>query len=228
MFRQTLTCNPACPRPLPPSCRHGDVPEALAAVAGSLQDGSHPRPPAQMPRELEKALVAAAFPDYDRKVCVQGLGVRPGPTVDQEELLAGQQSGGPPCASPAEGHAASSRARPPAPPPPPHTHTHCSGACPPLQVRPSTCVARQCGNMYTASIWSGIPQVCVGGGRAAAGPACGGGGCGLLNGAGGTFGAASMLRCDKLAHRLCVPWCLGVSLRGLPTQIPPHPTTLRS
>jgi hydroxymethylglutaryl-CoA synthase len=27
------------------------------------------------------------------------------------------------------------------------------------KVRPSTCVARQCGNMYTASIWSGIPQL---------------------------------------------------------------------
>lgn len=26
-------------------------------------------------------------------------------------------------------------------------------------VRPSTCVARQCGNMYTASIWSGIAQL---------------------------------------------------------------------
>ncbi|EFN59211.1 hypothetical protein CHLNCDRAFT_138158 [Chlorella variabilis] len=72
---------------------HGEVPEALAACGADLRDGSHPRPPMQMPRDLDKALVAAAFATYDRK------------------------------------------------------------------VRPSTCVARQCGNMYTASIWSGIPQL---------------------------------------------------------------------
>lgn len=74
-------------------CKHGEVPEALAACGADLRDGSHPRPPMQMPRDLDKALVAAAFATYDRK------------------------------------------------------------------VRPSTCVARQCGNMYTASIWSGIPQL---------------------------------------------------------------------
>ena len=46
----------------------------------------------------------------------------------------------------------------PAPTPPPNPTA-------PLlaQVRPSTCVARQCGNMYTASIWSGIPQVSLDG-----------------------------------------------------------------
>lgn len=48
-----------------------------------------------------------------------------------------------------------------------HFTAHHSPCCPSLsaplclslQVRPSTCVARQCGNMYTASIWSGISQV---------------------------------------------------------------------
>ncbi|KAI3433351.1 hypothetical protein D9Q98_003169 [Chlorella vulgaris] len=74
--------------------RHGEVPESLASCADcDLRDGSHPRQAAQMPGDLEKALVAHAFPAYDAK------------------------------------------------------------------VRPSTCVARQCGNMYTASIWSGISQL---------------------------------------------------------------------
>ncbi|PSC76306.1 hydroxymethylglutaryl-synthase [Micractinium conductrix] len=75
-------------------CKYGDVPATLAGTAGGdLKDGSHPRPPMQMPTELERALVTYSFPTYDKK------------------------------------------------------------------VRPSTCVARQCGNMYTASIWSGIPQL---------------------------------------------------------------------
>ncbi|KAL4431198.1 hypothetical protein ABPG75_006454 [Micractinium tetrahymenae] len=75
--------------------KHGEVPEALAAAAAGhdLKDGTHPRPPMQMPAGLDKALVGFSFPTYDQK------------------------------------------------------------------VRPSTCVARQCGNMYTASIWSGIPQL---------------------------------------------------------------------
>ena len=34
-----------------------------------------------------------------------------------------------------------------------------SPTCCPLQVRPSSCVQRQCGNMYTASVWSGIVQI---------------------------------------------------------------------
>ncbi len=45
------------------------MPEALAAAAAGqdLKDGSHPRPPMQMPSGLDKALVGFSFPDYDRK-----------------------------------------------------------------------------------------------------------------------------------------------------------------
>lgn len=73
--------------------KHGEVPEALGAAGEGLKDGSHPRAPTTMPRELEKALMAHAYTQYD------------------------------------------------------------------LKVRPSTCIARQCGNMYTASMWAGIPQL---------------------------------------------------------------------
>lgn len=77
-------------------CKMGCPPESLGlSLEGlaALDDGTHPRPPTQMPPALDKALVAAAFPIYDRK------------------------------------------------------------------VRPSACVARQCGNMYAASIWSGVAQL---------------------------------------------------------------------
>lgn len=75
-------------------CRKGCPWDGLSLPPGtSLDDGSHPRPPASMPPELDRALVAACFPTYDRK------------------------------------------------------------------VRPSTCVSRQCGNMYAASIWSGVAQL---------------------------------------------------------------------
>ena len=59
-------------------CRRGAAPEGLAlSLSGlaPLDDGTHPRPATQMPRELEKALVAAAFPVYDRKVGRGGGGV---------------------------------------------------------------------------------------------------------------------------------------------------------
>jgi hydroxymethylglutaryl-CoA synthase len=63
------------------------------SVAVPLGDGPHPFPPAQMPAELDKALISQAFQSYDQK------------------------------------------------------------------VRPSTCIARLCGNMYTASVWSGVAQL---------------------------------------------------------------------
>lgn len=63
------------------------------SISVSLGEGSHPLPPAQMPKELDKALVTQSFQEYDRK------------------------------------------------------------------VRPSSCVARLCGNMYTASVWSGVAQL---------------------------------------------------------------------
>lgn len=54
--------------PARPARRHGEVPEALAAAAGlDLKDGTHPRPPMQMPSGLDKALVGFSFPTYDRK-----------------------------------------------------------------------------------------------------------------------------------------------------------------
>lgn len=67
------------------------VPAAIVPVP--LGEGPHPLPPAQMPKELEKALVSHSFAEYDRK------------------------------------------------------------------VRPSTCVSRLCGNMYSASVWSGVAQL---------------------------------------------------------------------
>ena len=70
---------------------HSNPCEALIAVP--LGEGHHPLPPAQMPKELEKALVSQSFQEYDRK------------------------------------------------------------------VRPSSCLARLCGNMYSASVWSGIAQL---------------------------------------------------------------------
>lgn len=62
-------------------------------LAVPLGEGPHPLPPAKMPKELDKALVAHTFEEYDRK------------------------------------------------------------------VRPSTCVSRLCGNMYAASVWSGVAQL---------------------------------------------------------------------
>lgn len=60
------------PPGLPLPCfqtRYGDVPATLAGTAGGdLKDGSHPRPPMQMPTELERALVTYSFPTYDKKV----------------------------------------------------------------------------------------------------------------------------------------------------------------
>ena len=68
-------------------------PVSPPTVTVPLGGGAHPLPPSQMPKELEKALFAQSFEEYDRK------------------------------------------------------------------VRPSTCIARLCGNMYTASLWSGIAQL---------------------------------------------------------------------
>lgn len=69
------------------------TPIPTPTVTVPLGEGPHPLPPAHMPKELEKALVAQSFLEYDRK------------------------------------------------------------------VRPSSCVARLCGNMYAASAWSGIGQI---------------------------------------------------------------------
>lgn len=72
----------------------GDDSDVLvASPIVPLGDGPHPHSPADMPKDLEKALVAQSFQEYDTK------------------------------------------------------------------VRPSTCLARLCGNMYCASLWSGIPQI---------------------------------------------------------------------
>lgn len=67
--------------------------EALGAAGADLGDGSHPRPPTQLPRELERAVIVLAAREFDDK------------------------------------------------------------------VRPSTCVQCATGNMYTASLWSGIAQL---------------------------------------------------------------------
>lgn len=69
------------------------TPVPSVTVSVPLGDGPHPLTPSQMPKELDKALVAHTFEEYDRK------------------------------------------------------------------VRPSTCVARLCGNMYAASVWSGVAQL---------------------------------------------------------------------
>ena len=144
-------------------CAHGGAPAALAAGAGwDLGDGSHPRAPMQMPAELERALVAHAFPTYDRKVgCwvkqrkeqsgARGLGR--GGLAASDRVRACARA----CVPPALTADIQARAL---------TLPHLIQLTPP-QVRPSTCVARQCGNMYTASIWSGIPQ--AGAGRAVLG-----------------------------------------------------------
>lgn len=69
------------------------IPAGVPSITVPLGEGAHPFHPAQMPKELDKALVAQSFQEYDRK------------------------------------------------------------------VRPSSCVARLCGNMYTASVWSGVAQL---------------------------------------------------------------------
>jgi 3-hydroxy-3-methylglutaryl CoA synthase len=136
--------------------------EALGAAAADLGDGSHPRPPTQLPRELERAVVALAAREYDDKaravsargVCGVGvwaasLGVRGASACAASSSY---------CHVLGRGAALLRSARPCAPPTTTLTIRTLALKLT-AQVRPSTCVQRATGNMYTASLWSGIAQL---------------------------------------------------------------------
>lgn len=157
------TLPPPFPPPFPHPCRHGDAPEALAAGGKwDLGDGSHPRPPMQMPPELEKALVAHAFPTYDRKVGEVQIGWD---TVGTSAHLCkprAESAGTAPLVPTKRTHAASLLTLPlcsvPSPRPPPHHTCRCG---PPLvwHASAATCTPPQSGP--ASRRWAVLPLTVV-------------------------------------------------------------------